>query len=211
MAYKNFTLDSLRASFGITNRLASLIDDPAPLQPSAWLLESLERANDMSLRSEKALSEMLIAPILTEIQHHNRSSIALYSGENLNADKKAGLVGECDFIFAKNKHAYTVEAPLFCLLEAKRQDMESGINQCAAQMLGAQIFNRERGEITPFVFGCVTTARTWQFLRLQDTELVIDTNTHTLTGAKFVGIERVLGALQMVIDKYQQNFIVEYA
>jgi hypothetical protein len=207
VAYKNFTLDSLRASFGITNRLASLIDDPAPLLPSAWLLESLDRANDMSLRSEKALSEMLIAPILTEIQHRNRELIALYSGENLSADKKAGLVGECDFIFAKNKHAYTVEAPLFCLLEAKRQDMESGINQCAAQMLGAQIFNRERNEATPFVFGCVTTARTWQFLRLQDSELVIDTNTHTMTGAKFIGIGRVLGALQMVIDMYQHIYL----
>jgi hypothetical protein len=206
MSYKNFTLDTLRTTFGITNRRALLVDEPPPMQPSAWLLESLDRANDIPLRSEKALSEMVLAPVMTEIQRANRDFLALYSGETLNADKKAGLTGECDFIFAKNKHAYTVEAPLFCLVEAKKQDMDGAINQCAAQMLGAQIFNRSRGEETRYIYGCVTTARTWQFLRLHDKELLIDTNTLTLTGAKFQGIERVLGALQTVVDAYKQEF-----
>ncbi len=59
------------------------------------------------------------------------------------------------------------------ILEAKKNDIEEGLGQCAAQMLGAVRYNEREGKAVPSVYGCVTTGEAWQFLKLTGSELLI--------------------------------------
>ena len=68
-----------------------------------------------------------------------------------------------------------MRAPVFSLVEAKNDNIELGLGQCVAQMLGAQLFNLKEGHPIPIVYGCVTTGEDWQFLTLEDQTVTIDT------------------------------------
>ena len=59
------------------------------------------------------------------------------------------------------------------LLEAKKNDIEEGLGQCAAQMFGARLYNAKEGKAVPSVYGCVTTGDAWQFLKLTGNDLLI--------------------------------------
>jgi hypothetical protein len=90
-----------------------------------------------------------------------------------------------------------VSAPVFALIEAKKQDIEAGLGQCAAQMLAAQKFNARKETPQTAVYGCVTTGEIWQFLKLQGSTLEIDTERYYLNE-----LELLLGALQNVINNF---------
>ncbi len=57
-------------------------------------------------------------------------------------------------------------SPVFTIVEAKNDIIAGGIPQCIAQMLGAQYFNVKDGKQIPCIYGCVTTGKDWQFLKL---------------------------------------------
>ncbi len=59
------------------------------------------------------------------------------------------------------------------LLEAKKNDIEVGLGQCASQLLGARLYNEKEGMAVSSVYGCVTTGTAWQFLKLAGNELLI--------------------------------------
>jgi hypothetical protein len=199
MAYSDFTLEEVITRFNLLEERAKLFDPILPLAASEWLQETLSISLDFALASgsEKARSEFIIAPILLELERQNQQSFAIYSGKNLDVDKINGLVGECDFILSKGKLAKTIQAPIFALVEAKKQDIDSGLGQCTAQLLGAQLFNQKRQNLIDVIFGCVTTGETWQFLRLQEQSLLIDRDIFYINE-----LEKILGVLQAVLDFY---------
>jgi hypothetical protein len=94
----------------------------------------------------------------------------------LDVDPEQGLVGECDFILAATPPVPLLRAPLVTIVEAKKNDIENDIGQCAAQMVAARIFNDRSGKASARMFGCVTTGEAWQFLRLEAQLVLIDTN-----------------------------------
>ncbi|MFI5458204.1 MAG: hypothetical protein ACHRXM_22470 [Isosphaerales bacterium] len=55
-----------------------------------------------------------------------------------------------------------------------QNDIEVGLGQCIAQMVGARIFNEREGRNIGPIFGCVTTGEAWQFLRLDNAVVGID-------------------------------------
>ncbi|TAE10352.1 MAG: hypothetical protein EAZ95_14940, partial [Bacteroidetes bacterium] len=120
MAYGDFTTTELIKKFGVKFRAENLFAHAVPLQPSAWLMESLERGQNVGFGTEKSRSERLVTPILLEINtiHHNNFSI--YSWVNLDVDERSGLKGECDFIFSFSRIQDFVTAPVFCITEAKK-------------------------------------------------------------------------------------------
>jgi hypothetical protein len=160
-------------------------------------------------RSEKACSEFIIAPILTEILELNHHRFALFSGQYFDVEPETGLSGECDFLLTMQPKASIVSAPVFALIEAippegaswnqeaKKQDIEAGLGQCAAQMLAAQKFNTRKETPQVAVYGCVTTGEIWQFLKLQGSTLEIDTERYYLNE-----LELLLGAMQNVINNF---------
>lgn len=52
------------------------------------------------------------------------------------------------------------------VVEAKKQDIDLGIPQCAVQMYASKKFNENKKTPVPYIYGCVTTGREWKFMRL---------------------------------------------
>jgi hypothetical protein len=68
----------------------------------------------------------------------------------------------------------TVTTPVVAVVEAKNENVKQGINQCIAEMVAAQAFNRSKNRPIETVFGAVTTGTTWLFLRLKENTIYLD-------------------------------------
>lgn len=200
MAYGDFTLELLEERFGLINRVEPLFgDEIKPLEPTEALKATLQDALELPLRTEKSKSEWIVVPILNELRKINDKYFTIHSGENLNADETGGLKGECDFILAKNVNSLSINYPIIQIVEAKMHDIEIGVPQCAAQMLGAKIFNEKRGVKLERIYGCVTTGNEWRFICLDD-RIRVDKRTFYLNE-----INLILAVFQQIIDYYKQK------
>lgn len=197
MSYKKFTLEKLKNQFKINIQKQPLFTDIKSIKQSPWLIETLNIAKLIPLNSEKAKSELIIMPILAEILKKNQHKISLYSGILLNADNQQGLNGECDFIFSNEPQSYFLESPIFALVEAKNDNIDHGLAQCIAQMLGAVIFNQKHEVVIPCIYGCITNSDAWQFLKLEKNQIIIDDKRHYLDN-----ISGLLGIFQTIINTY---------
>lgn len=198
MAYSGFKLKELKQQFQLEEKGIKLFYEIKTIEPSDWLKQTLKLGLKMPLLSEKARSERIVSPILFECWEQNKESFGIYSGMNLEADIANGLNGECDFIIAARADTYTVESPIFMLIEAKDNDIKLGIPQCVAQMLGARLYNQKDGKEIPVIYGCVTTGDDWQFLKLQDNTIYIDIERYYLNN-----VPQLLGILQSIVDCYK--------
>lgn len=197
MGYSNFKrLHQVSEKFGIVSRRARLFTHIEPQEPSEWLKESLRIAYTITLSNEKAKSERVISPILSEVHLRHRDTITLFSGEELTVNPDEDLSGACDFFFAASPDAYVLEAPIVALSEAKDEDLEWGIAQCSAQMIAAQRFNSQRGKPTPVVWGCATTAGEWKFLKLTESTLYVDEQSYFIDR-----LELLLGVFHVIISQ----------
>jgi hypothetical protein len=52
--------------------------------------------------SEKARSELIIAPILVDLRRQLNEQISLFSGVDFTVDETKGLNGTCDFIITQS-------------------------------------------------------------------------------------------------------------
>jgi hypothetical protein len=146
-------------------------------------------------RSEKARSELIVSPVLVELLHLADHQIQLFSGEEFNVDRERGLNGFCDFLLTKSTISSIIQAPIVMLVEAKKEELDVGWGQCAAEMVAAQIFNANKNESIPIVYGCVTSGKFWQFLKLQDNDLTLDLNQYPVTS-----VDRILGILKWMVS-----------
>jgi hypothetical protein len=181
VAYSDFTLERVENELGVTVvTIGNLFGSIEGVAPSEWLLQTLERLMPLALRvnSEKARSEFIIAPVLGEVQYQVRSSISLFSGKEFNVDASKGLTGRCDFLMSRKPNSYTISAPVVTIVEAKNEDMVSGLGQCIAEMVASQMFNLKAGKVIPVIFGVVTTGSSWQFLKLEGETASIDSTEH---------------------------------
>lgn len=197
MAFVDFTLDALRVSFGLSIRQEPLFAAVQPVPVPPWLRKTLDKGLPLALGSEKARSEFIIAPILLALRDLNHNQITIYSGQQLESDPAVGLVGECDFLLTSTPPLPIIQAPIISVVEARKNDIESGLGQCAAQMLGAPRYNLRDQTSIEIIYGCVTTGEVWQWLKLDDTALVIDTQRYYINE-----MEMILGMLQAVIQQF---------
>jgi hypothetical protein len=199
MAYRSFNFKKLKEQFGIQPRLSPLFPQVQPIEPSAWLTLTLAISSATTLTTEKERSERIISPILLELREHNARQFSVLSGLVFDVDAEQGLNGECDFILSRNPFDFEIQAPVFTLVEAKKGDIESGLPQCIAQMIAAEMFNRQEGTVLSAIYGAVTTGDVWRFLRLSlgdgDRDLQIDSETHYLDN-----LPVILGILQCVVE-----------
>ncbi len=178
MAYSDFTLEQVIRDLGVTVQVVALFQALPPVVVPVWLIETLKRNMELPLVSEKARGEIIVLPVLVASRELSGKVFTIYSGQNLHVDAVRGLAGECDFVLARTPPLPVLTAPLVTIVEAKRAEIEPAIGQCAAQMVGARLFNEKAGRPRHVIYGCVTTGEAWQFLKLDVSELEIDSQRY---------------------------------
>lgn len=197
MTYSDFTLEAVEKRFGVQVVNAKLFPNLAPLAAPPWLQDLLSKGRELALISEKARSEFIVAPILLASRELSRQTVAIYSGQRLDVQPEQGLVGECDFLLTATQPVPVLHGPILTIVEAKKNDVEAGLGQCAAQMIAARLFNEREGCPDKPVFGCVTTGEAWQFLRLRPTALEIDALRYYIDN-----LGGILAAIQAMIAEH---------
>jgi hypothetical protein len=199
MSYSDFTLESVARVLGVVSRPTDLFPDLRPIPIPAWLKDTLDRGTQgiqLSLISEKSRSEFIVAPLLLASRELSGNRFVIYSGQRLDVDAGKGLSGECDFILSATAPMLPLQAPIATVVEAKKNDIEGGLGQCIAQMVGADRFNRAAGKDNLPVFGCVTTGEAWQFAKLAGTEVLLEPRRYYIDK-----VETILGAFRAIIDE----------
>lgn len=191
MSYSDFTIDELKSKFSLkfieeVNLFPQVTDYDVPQELLALLPKFIPLA--LAIDTEKARSEFIVAPLLAELKI-SLQNISLFSGTEFNVDKNLGLTGRCDFIISATKEQYSLNAPVIMLVEAKNDNIKSGIAQCGAEMIAAQQFNQAKKNSIKTIYGCVTTGSNWKFLKLVGSDFYIDTIEYYIENpAKIMGI-----------------------
>jgi hypothetical protein len=196
MGYSNYKkIKTVSKKFKIDVMMERLFENVKRVEPSNWLKESLQFAELMPLTNEKSKSERIVSPILLEVVKSYSTQITLFSGENIDIQPENDLSGECDFFFGLHPPKPFIDTPIISLTEAKDEDMELGIGQCAAQMYGARLFNEADGKNIPVIYGCVTNGLEWQFLKLYNNCFYVDKKVYT-------DLSEVLGVWHTILTFY---------
>ena len=199
MAYSHFTLSAARKAFELeTVRSIGLFSQTEPVEPSAELTRALAKKAPLAvaIATEKAKSELIVSEVLFELREHFEQRVSLFSGIDFTVDTDAELVGVCDFLVSLSPEQFELEAPVIVLVEAKRDNLTSGLGQCVAEMVAAQRFNAEKGNDIPRVYGATTTGVMWQFLKLEGQTLHIDMDIHTIERC-----DKLLGILASMVEQ----------
>ena len=192
MLYSKFTLEELKQKFNINlTGTEGKFNNLPEVAPSQILQEILKDnvALAVAIGSEKARSELIVSPILVEIRKYLNKQISLFSGIEFNVDSELGLNGFCDFIISNSTQQFFIESPVIALVEAKNDNLKSGLAQCMAEMLAAQIFNQRQGNEISKIYGVITTGTAWQFLELEAQKVVLDLEEYSVKNLpKILGI-----------------------
>ena len=199
MAYSKFTLS--KAAQDLELRIVAgqkFLQQAAPVTPTPFLVQTLEENVPWAIAvgSEKARSEGIVTPILLEVKRQLKGQISVFSGEEFNVDVDRGLNGYVDFLIGQTDSQLYLEAPIVVLVEAKKEDLKSGLGQCVAEMVAAQQFNLESKASVTTIYGTVTSGTVWIFLKLDAQIVTID-----LTEYSVDPIEQLLGFLIWMVKK----------
>jgi hypothetical protein len=147
-----YEVDEILAEFGYTLLSARLSlpksDRPLPRLPA--LQQQIEEILPyVSLSSETAKREMLVAPILTEVVRSCHCQLRIEYPLTVSN----WLKGELDYL-VRSKCSFTV-------IEAKRDDLTRGFTQLAVELIAIA-----QAEETDSVYGAVTIGEIWRFGKL---------------------------------------------
>jgi hypothetical protein len=193
MAYSNFTLAQIKDLFNLTlTENQNLFHKIAEISVSDSLQLLLKDYIPLAtaISTEKARSEFLIAPILAEVKRLTNYQISLFSGTEFNVEPSQGLHGFCDFIICASTEQYFITAPILAVVEAKNENIISGLGQCVAEMVAVKLFNERNNQAINKVYGVVTTGTNWRFLVLENNQLMIDSEEYYIKE-----INKILGIL----------------
>jgi hypothetical protein len=168
-----------------------------PVAPSEWLLASLNKAYLTLPTNEKAKSERLVSPILLEILEAFQTEVSFFSGEEVNINAQDDLAGPCDFFFTLIPNSPYLELPIISIVEAKDEDLDWGIAQCAAQVYAANLMNTSEGKDMPVLYGCTTTGTEWLFFRFEN-------NTFYVDKKPIADLPTVLGIWHWILNYYKK-------
>jgi hypothetical protein len=201
MAYQDFTFTKLQVKFGIDQQSTHLFKNIKIVaqKPSKRLMEDINEGREMPIYSEKAKSEALIFPIIREVKRKN-AQISIFSGYSFNVDIENELTGAPDFMISAKPNIVEPQRPIFCLLESKNKTPEEGFAQCAAEMYAARCFNQQTNEQLDVIYGAVTNAFDWVFLKLENNTVYIDIDRYFLNE-----MPKLLGILQYIVGQSVQK------
>lgn len=193
MAYSEFTIDEIKSRFEL--RIAETDERFAAVPPatvSAFLTQTLTENIPLAtaISTEKARSELIIAPVLLEVRRQVERRASLFSGVEFTVDQSRGLNGVCDYLLSLSPEQLTIEVPVVAVVEAKNDSLKSGLGQCMAEMVAARLFNQRKGRDVPRVYGVVTTGSLWKFLQLEGDVITLDPREYPISE-----LGRVVGVL----------------
>jgi len=164
-----------------------------PVQPSDFFQQRLARLKNFDLESCEESKKLLIDAICEEaIDVFVR--LKIWKGASIESDVANGYV---DYLIAENKRY--LEAPMLCIVEAKKDDFEQGLAQCLVEMQACHWTNQQIGKNID-VLGIVTNGSTWNFYKLTPEGQVYESLPYALGT-----IAQILGLLNYVFEQCQQN------
>jgi hypothetical protein len=84
--------------------------------------------------------------------------------------------------------------PIIAVVEAKKDDIDAGLPQCAAELYAAYLLN---GGKLKQAYGCVTTGLDWRFLYLDGASKLVHVDLNTCLISEPA---RLLGILCHIVD-----------
>jgi hypothetical protein len=177
MAYSDFTLKSVKQAFSLkTDEQQELFSKVVDVKTSehlqAWLQEQVPLG--LAIGTQKARSEMIIAPILVEARKLMQRRVSLFSGIDFDVAPDQGLNGICDFIFCRSAEQLMLTSPFMVIVGAEKEDINQGIARCIAEMVAARIFNEREETGVKTIHGVVTVGSIWKFLKLEGQTIFVD-------------------------------------
>jgi hypothetical protein len=199
MPYSSFTIKKVQKEFSVeiienTGLFSSVESREIGNHLKETLSDNVSLA--VAINTEKARSELIIAPVLIEIRKIFDKKISFFSGIELNVDKDRDLTGFCDFIISKSPEQLFLNTPVITIVEAKNENIMSGLGQCAAEMIASRIFNEQEGTTLSKIYGVVTSGNIWKFLKLEDNKIYIDLDDYSIKE-----ISKVVGILCSMIEQ----------
>jgi hypothetical protein len=177
MAFADFSLESAVEKLGLTLRpRANLFAHVQALEIPSVLRVVLERwaPQALEVNTEKARSELIIAPILMEAMHLAGDEFGVYSGVSLDVDRERSLFGRCDFLLGRRSGPFLLGSPLLTIVEAKNEDIPGNLGQCVAEMVAVRVLNERKSHPVAVIHGAVTTGAEWLFLQLEGSAVTFD-------------------------------------
>ncbi len=197
-SYRYYKLSDLKNICGIDSVDADdMLAPVVNLEPTQLTVDLLKRNRLLPMKNEKAKSEFIVAPILSEIWYVNQNFKPL-SGLTFNVDASRGLKGIADFLISNDPNAQELDSPIMCVFEAKSDALEDWYGQCGAEMYAARLFNEQKGNDIKIIYGAVTNGFTWQFLKLEGQVLFIDSQRYGTAN-----LPQLLGAIQKIYNFYK--------
>jgi len=199
MAYNDFSIKQVKENFNlniIENK--DLFGHISPIQTNESFKSKLSENVPLALaiNTGKARSEFVIAFILLELREIFKNEISLFSGIEFNVDSSQHLTGFCDFIISLSNEQYFLTSPLITVVEAKNDNIISGIGQCLAEMVAAQIFNERENNAVDQIYGGITTGSVWKFIKLSKNTIFIDKKEYHIEL-----IDKIMGILIAMIKQ----------
>jgi hypothetical protein len=204
VAYSDFkTISQVKNSFDLSISLVDLFPNIDRVEPSEYLRMTLKRNLKVAFDNdtEKARSELIIAPLLMDVREMFKGKVSLFSGRDFNVDATKGLNSFCDYILSASEFTLEIEAPVITIVEAKNESTNAGLGQCIAEMVAAQRFNQARDKVIENIYGAVTTGRLWRFLKLDDRTVSIDNEELVIEDAEDMNISKILAILTQPIEQ----------
>ncbi len=196
MSFRDFNFPEVQHLLGLTLAEVDLFGKAAPLDVSAEFAGRMRAGVDLALaiNTEKARSEFIIAPVLMELRRLLGEGFGLFSGIEFDVDASRGLSGYCDFILTRSPLQSVLTAPLVAIVEAKNDNIRTGLGQCIAAMVAAREFNAKSSAPVESTYGVVTTGGAWKFLRLTGSALELDKHEYFVAE-----LGRIMGILASIL------------
>jgi hypothetical protein len=205
MSYEEFNLEQISSDFGLAiEENFELFADIQEVQLDEFFLRYLHNNIPLAvaISTEKAKSEMILAPILIELRRMLNNQISLFSGVKFNVDSTRGLNGFCDFLISRSRQQSFIKSPVVAIVEAKNDNIKSGYAQCMAEMIAAKIFNEREDKEFESIFGVVTNGNQWKFLKLNKEVIYIDLNDYYI-----ISPEKIMGILISMVKPESINSV----
>lgn len=164
-----------------------------PHQPSDTLRRHLDLVSSLGFaRSEAAVLQGLIFPILLEVWGHFGTMVKIWAEPSFGTED---LIGTPDYLIVRTDRPGQIllAPPYGVIVEAKQEKFDEGWGQCLAAMVAAQRLNQQPDLV---VYGIVTTGVVWQFGRLTGKMFEQDPQPFALAD-----LERLCGAVRHVFDQ----------